>query len=135
MKFQTARAEEPEINLTALIDVVFLLLIFFMVSTTFDTERVRPVVLPDSLQGEQQKDAAAFEIMLAPGGRVETGQWTGQMNDPQLSALLARWGALQDSGAVIIYADHRVSHGDVVRLMDLVARADIQSVQLATRYN
>ncbi|MDR9389501.1 MAG: biopolymer transporter ExbD [Wenzhouxiangella sp.] len=135
MKFQSTDAEQPEINLTALIDVVFLLLIFFMVSTTFDRQQVLPITLPAASEGERQSQAQVFEITLTQGGAVDTEQWSGRVDDPKLTAVLREWHTSQPDGAVIIYADTAVSHGDVVGLMDQVAQADIQSVQLATRYN
>ena len=48
MQLRVKKSEEPEINLTSLIDVVFLLLIFFMVSTTFEQQAVLKVDLPEA---------------------------------------------------------------------------------------
>ena len=48
MRLQSRQGEEPEINITSLIDVVFLLLIFFMVSTTFERQAALKIDLPEA---------------------------------------------------------------------------------------
>ena len=56
MKFQRQRREEVNVNLTPLIDVVFLLLIFFMVSTTFTKETHLEVDLPEAAEATQLEE-------------------------------------------------------------------------------
>mgnify|MGYP000143650358 CR=1 FL=1 len=141
MKFYEADTEEPEINLTALIDVVFLLLIFFMVSTTFDQTRHFDVSLPasDSAATIDQKMQSAVVLMV--DGRVGIGDWTGRLDDRlalqdqlQQTFMSSTDGSGTDQG-VVIYADEEVSHGQVVTLMSVMAAAGVESVQVATRYN
>ena len=65
MKFRTLQPDSPEVSLTALIDVVFLLLIFFMVSTTFEWRTELGIELPAASAEESE----AEEAVVAPGGR------------------------------------------------------------------
>jgi len=65
MNMRPRRQEDPEINLTPLIDVVFLLLIFFMVSTTFDRQTQLKVDLPQAAAvAEEQKKARIIEVVV-----------------------------------------------------------------------
>lgn len=136
MKFYEVDAEEPEVNLTALIDVVFLLLIFFMVSTTFEKTHLFDVSLPSS-EGLQVADRVSeYGVILSLGGQVSIDGWVGQLSDSE--ALYDRLRSSLVSGSaqsVVIYADEGVSHGQVVALMGALSRVGIESVQLATRYN
>ena len=69
MNFQTRRKEELELNITPLIDVVFLLLIFFMVSTTFQRETELSVQLPEAASDETAEVQDVIEIVINPSGR------------------------------------------------------------------
>ena len=136
MKFYRADTEEPEINLTALIDVVFLLLIFFMVSTTFDQTRRFDIALPLSDSGATVDIMPSSSVVLMVGGQVGIGNWTGHIDDRAAVQEQLGEAALTDiDEAVVIFADEEVSHGQVVALMSIMAEAGIESVQVATRYN
>lgn len=70
MNIRPKRTETPELNLTPLIDVVFLLLIFFMVSTTFDKESRIKVELPSaSTQDEKVEEEKVLSITIDANGR------------------------------------------------------------------
>jgi biopolymer transport protein ExbD len=65
LKFKRANREELAINMTPLIDVVFLLLIFFMVTTTFSRETRLLVNLPEANAEAAQSNPAQIEILVA----------------------------------------------------------------------
>lgn len=136
MKFYEVDAEEPEINLTALIDVVFLLLIFFMVSTTFEQTHLFDVSLPSS-EGLQVADRVSeYGVILSLGGQVSIDGWVGQLSDSEVLHDRLRNSLVSGSvQSVVIYADEGASHGQVVALMSALSRVGIESVQVATRYN
>jgi len=141
MKFYQADTEEPEINLTALIDVVFLLLIFFMVSTTFGHTSRFNVSLPVSDTESTIDQRMQSSVVLMIDGQVGIGEWTGRLDDrvalqEQLQkALMSSTDGSGIDQVVVIYADEEVSHGQVVTLMSVMAAAGVESVQVATRYN
>jgi len=141
MKFYQSDTEEPEINLTALIDVVFLLLIFFMVSTTFDQTRRFDVSLPVSEGASAIDRVSESSVVLMVDGRVGIGDWVGLLDDrlalqEQLQqAFMSNTDGSGTDEVVVIYADQEVSHGQVVALMGVMAAAGVESVQVATRYN
>ena len=69
MRLSSTRPEDPEINMTSLIDVVFLLLIFFMVSTTFERQAVLKVDLPEAKNVAVPEDQPnSFELVIDPNG-------------------------------------------------------------------
>ena len=71
MKLQNHTKEEPTVDLTSLIDVVFLLLIFFMVSTTFERQALLKVDLPEASEVEDQSDVPdALELVIDDEGRM-----------------------------------------------------------------
>ncbi|MBT8074910.1 MAG: biopolymer transporter ExbD, partial [Gammaproteobacteria bacterium] len=70
MQLRAAQAEDPEISLTGLIDVVFLLLIFFMVSTTFERQAVLKVDLPEATNVSAPQDQPdSFELVIDSSGQ------------------------------------------------------------------
>ncbi|MCK2169484.1 biopolymer transporter ExbD, partial [Thalassospira xiamenensis] len=68
MKFPRPRQEEISVNLTPLIDVVFLLLIFFMVSTTFTRETQLSLTLPEAQGTPPEQAPQAVEILVSSAG-------------------------------------------------------------------
>lgn len=136
MKFYQPDTEEPEINLTALIDVVFLLLIFFMVSTTFEQTKLLDVSLPAAGGAPMASSMSEYRVTLSLGGQVGMDGWVGQLNDSAaLQQRLEQSLARAPEQSVVIYADEGVSHGEVVTLMNELSQAGVESVQVATRYN
>ena len=74
MKLQPRRRQQPDINLTALIDVVFLLLIFFMVSTTFRKEADFEIQLPEASQEPTAVEQQRLEVSIDAAGRYFVNQ-------------------------------------------------------------
>src|SRR5690625_5370444 len=70
MNLQQDRHEEPEINLTSLIDVVFLLLIFFMVSTTFEQQALLHVDLPSATTARADQTPETVEFIVTEDARL-----------------------------------------------------------------
>ncbi|MEQ8664044.1 MAG: biopolymer transporter ExbD, partial [Gammaproteobacteria bacterium] len=70
MNFRQPRSREVDVNLTPLIDVVFLLLIFFMVSTTFVKESKIDLTLPEASEELREHEAARIEIAVDREGNV-----------------------------------------------------------------
>lgn len=141
MKFSEPREEETQINLTPLIDVVFLLLIFFMVSTTFSKESQLRIQLPESSQEpqtEQQSNVVEIEIsaegvFAVKGPQDKSAQrLLNTSSDTLRRALMVATGS---SGEVItvIRADRRTPHESVIRAMDVAGRLGLSNITFATQ--
>jgi biopolymer transport protein ExbD len=133
VKFISSSAvEEVNINLTPLIDVVFLLLIFFMVSTTFDTTSQLKIKLPEASQNETTKAKDPLQLMIDAKGQffLNARELTSQNSE-------ALYFAIQRvlKGAdrpIVILSDAGSPVQSLVTAMDVVARLGMTQVSIAT---
>ncbi len=134
MKLQAHFKEEPTVDLTSLIDVVFLLLLFFMVSTTFEHQAVLKVDLPEASAVEAPIDQAErLELVIDDSGRM-------YLNDQQLvdsDARTLRAAFEQAAGEdrslpLILRADRETPHHFVVTAMDVAGQLGFRNLSIAT---
>lgn len=136
MKFRRQRREEVGINLTPLIDVVFLLLIFFMVSTTFTRETQLSIDLPEA-QGEPREpdqEQEQIEILVdEAGGYRVNGQALVDSRMRTLQAAIYKISAGDTTLPMVITADAQAAHEDVVRAMDAAGQMGFVHLSITTR--
>ncbi|MDX1625960.1 MAG: biopolymer transporter ExbD [Wenzhouxiangellaceae bacterium] len=133
MKLQTEQDEEPDINLTSLIDVVFLLLIFFMVSATFERQALLRVELPESSQREEPLEVERVELVITESGEYFVGeQLLVDDRRATLEQVLAERFEARPDAVLVIRADGAAPHRLVVRAMDAAARQGIDRLSVAT---
>ncbi|MCY4285736.1 MAG: biopolymer transporter ExbD [Thiotrichales bacterium] len=134
MKFRASSRGSPEVNLTALIDVVFLLLIFFMVSTTFEWRTELGIELPEASARESARDDADVEVVIDAAGGIEVeGRRLGDPTTQSLRQALTRAARGLDSPPVVISADARTPHQSVVTVMDAARTAGLYRLTFAAR--
>jgi len=135
MKFLRRRREDPGVDLTPLIDVVFLLLIFFMVSTTFIRETQLKIDLPEASGELQEIEENVIEITVDQRGDYAVNHRLLVNNeiDTLLRALREAVAARDPSARVIITADANASHQNVVRAMDAAGRVGLSRISITTR--
>jgi len=117
------------LNLTSLIDVLFLLLIFFMISTTFLSQPAIKLELPQAENAEIVRQTPTV-VHIDPAGRV-------YLNDePMEPALLGEALKMRLAGdlekAVVLKADSRVSHGTVIDILDIIKGAGVKKLVVST---
>ena len=125
--------EGVEINLTPLIDVVFLLLIFFMVSSTFDRHAKLKVQLPQAEAKAEQKVDDPIVLSIDSKGKYYIDDL--QVVNEQLETLkLALQKTVGDRTNVtlLLRADGRTEHQSVVRAMDAAAQLGLTKLSIAT---
>lgn len=133
MRLQTQQEEEPEINLTSLIDVVFLLLIFFMVSATFERQALLRVELPEATTAERESLPERVELVITETGDYFVGDnmLADQRRDTLRLALSQAFEERPDA-LLVIRADTFADHGLVVRAMDAASAEGISRLTIAT---
>ncbi len=133
MNFRPRRNESPEVNITPLIDVVFLLLIFFMVSTTFRHHFEISLDLPRA-SSEQPAAPAKVELAIdAEGHYYLDGRRLVNQRLETLERALARIAEADPKTPLVIAADGRTPHQAVITAMDAARRAGLTRLTFATR--
>ena len=133
MNLQPGTEDEPEVNLTPLIDVVFLLLIFFMVSTTFEHQSRIQIELPEATASPDEIEEEAIEIIIDAQGRYFIGE--EQVVNTELKTLKSAIGkAVGDRGTVpvTIRADASTPHQAVITALDATSQLGLTQISLAT---
>ncbi len=134
MNFQKGRwADEPEINLIPLIDVLLVILIFLVVTTTYARFAELQINLPEA-QGESAQDIPQLNVNVDASGRYQVNDilLTGDGVDDLATALVGAGGGQQDP-VVVISADARATHQSVVRVMDAARRVGFNRVTFVTQ--
>jgi biopolymer transport protein ExbD len=133
MNFSRRRDPEPDINVTSLIDVVLLLVIFFMVSSTFVTDGRLKVQLPQSSAAAESRAADSVTIVVTAEGSYRVNDRALVNNSPDtLRAALAKVEPEARGRPVMIRADARATHQAVVTAMDVAGRLGFSQVNIAT---
>jgi biopolymer transport protein ExbD len=134
VKLKPRPAEEPELNLVSLIDVVLLLLIFFMVSTTFIDESRIKIQLPQaSNEPAPAQTRDPIEITVTASGEYQVnGKALINTSAATLSAAISKLAGNERDMPVTIRADARATHQSVVTAMDVVGRLGFRGINIAT---
>jgi biopolymer transport protein ExbD len=135
MKFgRRRRRPDVVIDLTSLIDVVFLLLIFFMVSTTFVRQTKLVVNLPEAKGQLRDEEPETVQVTVTSDGGYAIDDRTLVNNElPTLVRALAEVTRGDQSRRVIITADANATHQAVVRAMDAAGQVGLVHLSITTR--
>jgi len=132
MNFQNNHEERDQvtIELTSLIDVMFMLVLFFLVTTTFASAPGFEVNLPKSSATDIIRDKQDLTIVIGADNTYAINQ--KRVTESQLIDRLYEEGQLNPSTLVIVRADSNVSHGSVVKIMDFAKQAGLNRLAIAT---
>lgn len=134
MNFKRQTKDEDSINLTPLIDVVFLLLIFFMVSTTFTKETHLTVDLPEANANAPQDKPETIDIVIEKDGSYSiNGNVLVNQKAKTLERALVKVAEGDNSRPLIITADAQTPHQAVVTAMDVAGNLGFVHLSIATR--
>jgi biopolymer transport protein ExbD len=135
VKLRRQKRQQDGINLTPLIDVVFLLLIFFMVSTTFTRETRLSVELPEA-EGERTNEETPKQIEVLidkDGGYAINGNMLVNRKIDTIMAALEQLSDTDKSMPIIITADKEAPHGAVITVMDAAGRVGFEKLNFSTQ--
>lgn len=132
MNFGSRRREEPDLNITPLIDVVFLLLIFFMVSTSFNKEAEITIDLPEAVSTKKNESDKPLIVNVDATGRyfIESKLYSKEALQKRLMQMAS--GQARKS-KLIISADANSPHQSVVTVMDISRELGILNLSFATQ--
>jgi biopolymer transport protein ExbD len=133
MKLKPRAPENPEINLVPLIDVVLLLVVFFMLSSEFVEEgRVR-IRLPEANAPAAQRIHTKIIVTITQAGGYRVNERELINSSPEtLRAALQRVAGADRTAAVTLRADGRTTHQSVVTAMDVLGRLGFAEIDIAT---
>jgi biopolymer transport protein ExbD len=133
MRLRVKRADEVELNLISLVDVVLLLVIFFMLSTTFVQDARLRVELPEAGSAVAERSPQAIIITISAQGSYRVNDRALVNNErATLSAALRQVTGGSSREPVTIRADARATHQSVVTAMDVAAKQGFTQVNIAT---
>lgn len=135
MKFRRSRRDHVEINLASLIDVVFILLLFFVVSTTFTRETQMRVDLPEAASGTPPTptELKQIEVVIGVDGAYSVnGQVLLESNLSTLMASLQKESDGDNSLPLIISADGKTPHQAVITAMDAAGKLGFSHLRITT---
>lgn len=130
MELRRQKKRRLILNLTSLIDVLFLLLIFFMISTTFLSQPAINLQLPSAKNAQAVRQTPVV-VHVNENGRVYLND--EPMELPLLGEALERRMAETEDKTVVLKADSRVSHGVVVHVLDIVKGAGVTKLVVSTQ--
>ncbi|MCG8588171.1 MAG: biopolymer transporter ExbD [Proteobacteria bacterium] len=125
---RTAESDESEVNMTPMLDIVFIMLIFFIVTASFAKESGIDVNRPDA-QTAERKEQGNILVAITSSGQI----WIDKRQvDPRaLRANIERLKAENPKASVVIQADKDSKNGLLVQVMDAAKLAKIENVSIA----
>ena len=135
MNFQRGRArEEPEINLIPMIDVLLVILIFLMITTTYSKFAGLEINLPTADAQPQKEQPAEINVVVTAGGEVMVNKVpVGGREVEAISVALKRAAGDGKEPVVIINADAKATHQSVIDVMQAAQLSGLSHISFATQ--
>jgi len=134
MNFRKSRPEEPEINLIPFIDVLLVVLIFLMLSTTYSRFTELQLTLPTADADKLRDRAHEVVVSVSADGRYTVNRKPVDGRSVEtLAAEMSAAAAGADDAVVIVTADATVAHQSVINVMDAARRANLPRLTFATQ--
>ncbi len=130
MALRRKKRDELRVELTPMIDVVFLLLIFFMISTTFIETPGISIKLPESSTVVADKEPEEIKVYLSKEGEIFLKE--EKVSLAALQAHLGTYGERSRNMTFLLMADRDARHGQVVQLMDSAKTSGFGKLAIAT---
>jgi len=132
MQFEATHRSAQALNLTPLIDMVFLLLVFFMLTAHFVKDEGLPVDLPEAANAESLDEQKPLEVDLLGSGRINLDGRPVPVKG--LARRLAAQLSMRSEKRLVIRADKAASIGDSVAIMDAARQAGATGVDIVTKH-
>lgn len=135
MNFRRRKTEDPEINLIPFIDVLLVVLIFLMLSTTYSRYSELPINLPTAAADKLAERPAEILVSVTADGRyaINRQPLEGRSLELLTAALTRAAGPAGNTPVVIVSADAMAAHQSVVNVLDAARRANLPKLTFATQ--
>lgn len=131
MRFKRNKENEPGLGIAPLVDIVFLLLIFFMLTSHFDIASGIRISLPKAAHRVLQQEKENITLVMDSNGKIYLkGK---KIKDSELEKKIHLLVEKKDMIHLVLQADKEARHGRVVQIMDLAKSAGIRSIIIAAR--
>ena len=132
MKFKRTKKNDLAINITPLVDVVFLLLIFFVITPILENNHRIEIKLPEAAANEVESSFRSIEVAITKDGEVFFNDLPMSNSNPTLiERELKNLSQGDMSVPIILHADGEVSHQSVVNIMSVIKNMGFEGLQLA----
>ena len=133
MNFKDRPSEELNINVTPLIDVVFLLLIFFMITTTFQKDTELQINLPEANAEKNQDNDQPLEIVVDTNGNFFVdGKKLLNSTPDSLRKAVQKITVGNKDRHVVIRGDGKANYQSIVTIMDVIGKLGLVKMSLST---
>ncbi len=133
MKFRVRRADSPQIEIAPLIDIVFILLIFFVVTSTFIDEAALELELPSAQSGTVQAPVDSISVVITSLNEIHIGE--NVVPNPTLAVVKSQLQTLISSSnaqRLVVRADANARHETVVIALDAASLLGVSNVTIVT---
>lgn len=131
MQFKEQKKKKNLINITSLVDVIFILLIFFMVTSTFKNKSEIELDLPETGTSPSNADEKQIEIFVDKEGKIFFDG--NEIQKEILSQKLTELAKTEADKQVSLNADKGVTHGKIVEIMELVQKSGLTKLAVTTK--
>ena len=134
MHLDTASGDDDvEINLTALIDVVFTLIIFFVVTTSFNNRSALKITLPSSAASQVEAQRQPLVVLIDKAGNYYVGDSALVRSDlTSLKDAIRQQAGNDTERTIVIQADAKTSHQSVITAIDAIGQLGFSKLSIAT---
>lgn len=125
--------EAPEINLIPLIDVLLVILIFLMVTTTYARYSELKINLPSAAGESSPQKPQSIQVSVDPTGRYQVNEQNVESSLPSLVKAMSDIAKGKADMVVVISADAKASHQSVVNVMEAARQAGLARITFSTQ--
>lgn len=134
MKFRKPKVEQIELNLTPMIDCLLFLVVFLLLSTTFNKYSRLNLTLPEAAGVAESQQSQKIEVAIAADGHYQVnGQPLAGTGEAELSAAIRQIAGADRRRPLVIAADAKTTHQSVVRVMDVAGKLGFVNINISTR--
>lgn len=134
MKFKRSQVEDIHINLTPMIDCLLFILVFLLLSTSFNQHSRMNLTLPDAQGVPPKQHNLKIEVLVDSSGHYAVnGQSLASKEVSDLSTAIKQISNEQRDLMFVIAADAKASHQDVIRVMDVAGQLGFVNINISTK--